>query len=356
MDADERSYLDDRAEPEFEQTSTKGGPEALPTQPAGKAPLGWKGAAAVVALTGAAAVAAIAAVAANKSASCSEREVEEAQTVELGPDRSLHAVTAGTGPEIVLVHGAFATHRDWLDGPFAALAELGRVIAIDRPGHGLSRRPRFEGGPRAHAAQIRDGLKALGVVRPILVAHSFGALSALSYAEQFPGEVAGLVLIAPLAFPEFRPLEHTLFAPRALPVLGPLWAEIGRAFDRPLLEAHHRIMFSPDKPPDTWKANYPWDQILAPDGVIANGEDFSTVHPWRLDSYVDIASLRTPAQVLSGTADLIIEDLRQGRVLAERLSGAAVTRLVGVGHMLHHSRPDALVRAVREVLDRARSE
>ncbi len=350
MDPDERSNFHELAEPHLEQAPAAR-PEALGTTPeAGTTLFGWKGAASVVALAG------IAAVALTKGGSSTKHIVEEARTVDLGPDRSLHAVTAGTGPEIVLVHGAFATHRDWLDGPFASLAELGRVTAIDRPGHGLSRRPRFEAGPRAHAAHIREGLRALEVVRPILVAHSFGALSALSFAEQFPREVAGLVLVAPLAFPEFRPLEHTLFAPRALPIVGPFRAEIGRALDRLMLEAHHRIMFSPDKPPDTWKANYPWDQIVSSAAIIANGEDFCAVHPWRLDSYVDLDSVRTPVHVLSGAADLIIEDLRHGRILAERLPDAAVTRLDGVGHMLHHTRPDALVSAVREVLDRVRPE
>ncbi|OWK30010.1 alpha/beta hydrolase family protein [Sphingomonas mucosissima] len=203
---------------------------------------------------------------------------------------------------------------------------------------------------------MREGLTALGVVRPVFVAHSFGALSALSFAEQFSAEVAGLVLIAPLAFPEFRPLEHSFFAPRALPFVGPFWANIAPAFDRPMLEAHHRIMFSPDEPPDTWKANYPWDQILDPAAIIANAEDFSAVHPWRLDSYVDLDAVRTPVQVLTGTGDLIIEDLRQGLVVADRLPDAVLTRLEGVGHMLHHSRPDALVSAVRAVLERVRLE
>jgi pimeloyl-ACP methyl ester carboxylesterase len=251
------------------------------------------------------------------------------------------------------VHGAFATHRDWLDGPFESLAELGRVTAIDRPGHGLSRRPRFVSGPRAHAAHIAEGVKSLGIVRPILVAHSFGALSALSLAEQFPAEVAGLVLVAPLAFPEFRPLEHAVFAPRALPFAGPFMANLAPVFDRPMLEAHHRIMFSPDKPPEHWKANYPWTQIVAPAAIIANGEDFSAVHPLRLDSYVDLDRVRAPVEVLSGTADLIIEDVRHARVLGHRLSDAAVTRLEGAGHMLHHSHPDALMNAVQSVLERA---
>ena len=351
MDSHERSHPQERAASRPEDGLGSASSQSAPDDARDrKASSGWKGAASIVALAG------VAAVAVRQEASSSKPSDREERTVELGPDHSLHAVTAGTGPDIILVHGAFATHQDWLDGPFAALAQLGRVSAIDRPGHGFSRRPRFEGGPRAHAAQMRAGLKALGIVRPIFVAHSFGALSALSFAEQFPQDVAGLVLVAPLAFPEFRPLEHTLFAPRALPVLGPLWAEMGQAFDRVILEAHHRIMFWPDQPPDSWKANYPWDRILASTGMTANGEDFSGVHPLRLDSFVDLHAVRTPAHVLSGRADLILDDLRHGLVLAERLPDAAVTRFEGVGHMLHHSRPDALVDAVRGVLERVKPD
>jgi pimeloyl-ACP methyl ester carboxylesterase len=352
MNSDERSYFGDGAVQELavKQPPAARGSEVPTTVPeAEKSWSGWGRAASVLGLAG---VAAIAAAAAKKDSLSDTRSAREERTVGLGSGRSLHAVTAGSGQDIVLVHGAFATHRDWLDGPFEALAELGRVTAIDRPGHGLSRRLRFEGGPRAHAAHIAEGLRAIGVVRPLLVAHSFGALSALSLAECFPAEVAGLILIAPLAFPEFRPFEHALFAPRALPFAGPLLANMAPAFDRPMLEAHHRIMFSPDQPPKTWKANYPWDQILAPASIVANGEDFSAVHPWRLDSYVRIDRVRAPVEVLSGTADLIIEDLRQGRSLADRLPKATVTRLEGVGHMLHHSRPDALIDAVRAMLQR----
>ena len=119
---------------------------------------------------------------------------DELQTrnVELGPERSLHAVTGGSGTDIVLVHGALATHQDWLDGPFGALAELGRVTAVDRPGHGLSRRPRFEGDPALQAKQIHAGLQALGVHRAVLVGHSFAALASLAYAQLFPEAMGGL--------------------------------------------------------------------------------------------------------------------------------------------------------------------
>src|SRR4051812_2547428 len=118
----------------------------------------------------------------------------EARTVDLGSGRSLHAVQRGTGADLLLVHGALTTHHDWLSGPADALAGSVRVTAIDRPGHGLSRRPRFVGTPREQAAQIAAGLERLGVGRATIVAHSFGALVALALTERFPEQVAALVL------------------------------------------------------------------------------------------------------------------------------------------------------------------
>src|SRR3954463_2533139 len=132
----------------------------------------------------------------------------EAKTVKLGSGRSLHAVQRGAGADLLLVHGALHTHQAWLSGPAAALAESARVTVIDRPGHGLSRRPRFVGTPREQAAQVAAGVDRLGVGRAIVVAHSFGALVALALAERFAERVAALVLVAPLVFPEPRLLEH----------------------------------------------------------------------------------------------------------------------------------------------------
>jgi len=38
--------------------------------------------------------------------------MREARTVDLGRDRSLHAVTAGDGRDVVLIHGALSTSHD----------------------------------------------------------------------------------------------------------------------------------------------------------------------------------------------------------------------------------------------------
>jgi pimeloyl-ACP methyl ester carboxylesterase len=271
------------------------------------------------------------------------------KTIELGPERSLHIVQAGKGPDLVLLHGALATHSDWLEGPFDALARRFRVTAVDRPGHGLSRRPRFEGTPRDQAAQIRTALQALGIERAAFVGHSMGGIVALAMAEQFPEMVERLVLAAPIAFPETRPLEHSLFAPRAMPVLGPILSLIGEAtIDRPMLKGVQRLMFAPQPVPERWESDYPYDQILTSEAMVAEGEETATILPFAPTGIIDLSKVRAPTHIVTGTADRICNPDRHARPLAALLRDSRLTELPGIGHMLHHVAAEALIEIVEE--------
>jgi pimeloyl-ACP methyl ester carboxylesterase len=274
----------------------------------------------------------------------------KATTVDLGSGRSLHAVQRGAGRDVLLLHGAMTTHQDWLAGLAGALSEGARVTAIDRPGHGLSRRPRFVGTPRDQAAQIAEGLDRLGVGPAVVVAHSFGALVALALAERFPGRVEQLVLIAPLAFPEPRLMEHGLIAPRAMPVIGPLISRLGRrsGFDRAAIEWIQAVMFSPAAVPVEWKRSFPYEQVLDPDVLVHEGEDAASTLPLSPAGTMDLRRIEAPAHILIGTEDKVVEHERQGKALARLLRGGRLTEIEGAGHMLHHSHPDIVLRAVRE--------
>ena len=276
----------------------------------------------------------------------------EVRSVELGPDRSLHAVSAGEGSDVVLIHGALNTSADWLAGPFDAIAEAGvRVTAIDRPGCGRSRRPRFSGAPRDQAEQIRAGLAAMGIERPLIVAHSFGGLVSLAYAELFPEALSGLVLVAPLAFPEPRPLEHSFLMPRSAPFLGPLLSSAAEAtIDLPMLKLFQKLMFSPQEVPSDWEAQYPYPDLLRPEAMVAQGEDAAAVLPLAPAGTIDVRRIETPTHILHGTADKVVRIEVHGRPLARLMPNARLTEIGGVGHMPHQVRTDLLVQAVREAL------
>jgi pimeloyl-ACP methyl ester carboxylesterase len=242
------------------------------------------------------------------------------------------------------------THHDWLAGPADALSEGARVTAIDRPGHGLSRRPRFVGTPRDQAGQIAGALDRLGVGPAKVVGHSFGALVALALAEGFPEKVDALVLVAPLAFPEPRLIEHGLLAPRSTPVIGPLLSRLGAhsGFDRAALGLLQTLMFSPHDVPDHWQQGFPYARVLDPDNLVHEGEDAAAIVPLSPTGTIDLRRIGVPVHVLVGTGDKIVQPEGQGKALARLLPGAHLTEVEGAGHMLHHSHPDLILSAVRE--------
>jgi pimeloyl-ACP methyl ester carboxylesterase len=51
----------------------------------------------------------------------------------------------------------------------------------------------------SHARLLHGALNSLGVLRPIIVGHTWGGTLALAYALQFAAEVAALVLVASAA-------------------------------------------------------------------------------------------------------------------------------------------------------------
>jgi pimeloyl-ACP methyl ester carboxylesterase len=241
------------------------------------------------------------------------------------------------------------THHDWVTGAAGAMTGSHRVTALDRPGHGLSRRPRFVGTPRDQAGQIASGADRLGIGPAVVVGHSFGALVALALAERFPERVRALVLVAPLAFPEPRLLEHSLMAPRSVPVVGPLLSRLGRSsgFDRATLEWIQAAMFSPDAVPTAWKTSFPYEQVLDPDALVHEGEDAASMLPLSPAGTIDLRAIEAPVHILVGSEDRIVEQERQGKALARLLRDARLTEIKGAGHMPHHSHSKLVGQAIQ---------
>ena len=280
-------------------------------------------------------------------------ETASQKSIVLDDRHEVRVTLQGSGPDLVLIHGALTSGADWFGAPMRALEGLGRLIIVDRPGHGHSRRARFDGGPRQQAQQLRAALAKLDVRQPILVAHSLGAMVALAMAEMQPDKVAGLVLVAPLAFPEIRPLEQAIYGARSLPVVGPAWSQVMAAGpDRPVLERMHRLMFFPQAPLEEWQAHYPWAWMLSRDGGVVAGEEFGAIFPGSAQASVDFRKVVAPAEIVIGEMDGVVRPEIQAVPLAALLKDARLTRLPDTGHMLHHTRPDAVAQAVERMIDR----
>ena len=109
----------------------------------------------------------------------------------------LRYIEAGEGEPLVWLHGGGGLHpstgTDLLTASF-------RVVAIELPGFGSSRRP---DGARTFdelSEQVAVGIDALGLSRYILHGTSFGGATALHLALNHPDRIERLILESPAAF------------------------------------------------------------------------------------------------------------------------------------------------------------
>ncbi len=125
-------------------------------------------------------------------------------------------------PDILLLHGLFNDSTLWR-AQVEPLALLGRVVALDLPGHGRSEVPPPFDLP-GHAEALAGALPAMDVRRAVCVGLSWGASLALHLALSHPASVAALGLLGwhiegPYLSPQ-RPGAHNPahLRPRAVPV------------------------------------------------------------------------------------------------------------------------------------------
>lgn len=102
--------------------------------------------------------------------------------------------TGTSGPSVVLVPGAGDCAASWIPVT-AKIAAFARVVSYDRAGLGGS-----ENGPPPaldrYAAELGRVIAQAGADTPLILAgHSLGGLIIRVYAQQHPGQVAGLVLV-----------------------------------------------------------------------------------------------------------------------------------------------------------------
>jgi pimeloyl-ACP methyl ester carboxylesterase len=109
----------------------------------------------------------------------------------------LHRSGEGS-PAVVFLPGAGTFGIDYL-GLQQRAAQLTTSILYDRAGTGWSDRAKLLGRTGAEVSEeLRDLLEIAGVPPPyVLVGHSLGGLYARQYAQRFPHDVAGLVLLDP---------------------------------------------------------------------------------------------------------------------------------------------------------------
>ena len=118
----------------------------------------------------------------------------------------LNYVRAGNGRPVVFIPGGSGLLQNFTLSPvFDAVTADYEAIFFDRPGLGYSEKPAGEAAtPDVQVRLLHGALQELGVEKPILVGQSWGGVMALTYALNYPDDLAGIVLLGASPYPRER--------------------------------------------------------------------------------------------------------------------------------------------------------
>ena len=99
-----------------------------------------------------------------------------------------------TGDPVIMLHGLAYNCNIWnLVAPI--LSNKYHIFTIDQRGHGLSEKPEHGYDFATVTADLNEIIKRLGIDRPLIVGHSWGADVALEFAVNYPKIARGLCFV-----------------------------------------------------------------------------------------------------------------------------------------------------------------
>ena len=267
----------------------------------------------------------------------------------LGSTR-LHYVDQGQGPAIVMIHGIAGNLQNFTYGLATPLAQTHRVICIDRPGYGYSKRSfNADTSLEAQADIIVSLLDHLQIESAVFVGHSLGGTISLAAAQRHPDRVRALALIAPLThlpeahLPAFKALD--LPSPLIRFILGWTLAIPGTVYRMSL---SLKIIFGPERAPRDFAIRGGGILSLKPQTFITASSDVQNAIQSMPAIEAAYANMKTPVHVLFAHEDRILDCKQNGEDLPSRIPGAQIT-LVSGGHMLPVTQVEQCVQFIEGV-------
>ncbi len=316
------------------------------------------------------------------------------QLVAVAGGRHLNLYCTGSGAPTVLFEAGLGSSMSVWRHVQGRVASFTRACAYDRAGFGFSDAP----GRTADAANIVDDLQNLILAAPIptpivLVGHSIGGLYATLFAAMHKNEVAGMVLVDPsfahqwedftakssdaergAAYRRFRAMTDGMRACRAtIAAADPAKPPSAKVADC-LPSAS-----DPDHPDPALLValTQQWMRVSQNDALVSEAENFMPTtegggHPPADDDELDSASgdlggmplvVLTAGNTMASFAGLTDAQRAQftaawtagHEALARRSTQGRNVLIEGSGNYIQNDQPEAVVDAIRGVVDAARA-
>ncbi|QFU08976.1 Soluble epoxide hydrolase [Rhodobacteraceae bacterium THAF1] len=313
-------------------------------------------------LTRSAALSAALLIGVTAVASCARTRAAEEAYPPLGQfvtvnDRRVHYVQEGSGPDLVLIHGASGNVRDWTFRFVDRVKDRYRVTVFDRPGLGYTDPdPALTGpfdaraeGPEDQAALLHAAAEQVGVSNEVVVGHSYGGAVAMAWALNHDPAAAVVVSGATQPWPGGLGFMYNL---TGTSLGGATFVPLVSAFvPRGIAKTAIAAIFDPNTPPDGYADYVGAGLTLRAESFRTNAQQVKTLRPHVVEMSKRYPDLRLPLEIVHGLADDVVPIDIHSEKLVEQVPGANLTALEGVGHMPHHIAPQV----VEDAIDRAAS-
>lgn len=232
-------------------------------------------------------------------------------------DYEVSLTSAGSGPPLLLLHGAAGAGM-WLELN-QRLAERFTVFAPAQPGFAGTPLPPWVRGVDDVALHTIDLVRTLGLVRPIVVGMSLGGWIATEMAVFRPEVVGPLVLVSPIGVRTTQPLPD-LFIMEPHEALPYLFADFSKA-----------VALMPREP--------------GPDTIVRMWEEQAAVarlawrRPYDPSLRRRLHMIESPTLLVWGAEDRLIASAH-GELLAREIPNARLEVIAGAGHAVAIERPE----------------
>ena len=263
---------------------------------------------------------------------------------------NFHYSDHGSGPAIVLLHGASSNLNDWHLSLQPLLKGDYRVIALDRPGLGLSSRPKVSGSTLDFQKRaIHQFLQELKVENPIIVGHSLSGVISARLMADHPEFYRGLILIAGAVYPVGDGKSWYTKAAQ-LPLLGTLFrysliAPLATQIAPGLIEKN----FSPNPVPDEYMRASCLNLLFEPRRFLNNAVDLHHIRPYLDESYPLYVNIKKPALLLYGKDDQTIYPDVHSKGFVEKVPHARLHFMEETGHLPHHFHSNLLLKEIKSL-------
>ena len=269
--------------------------------------------------------------------------------VDLG-NHNWHIQDAGSGPTILLLHGAGGATHSWRK-MFAELAQTHRVIALDLPGQGFTQRDdKSRSGLDAMSNDITALLQHEAIAPDVIIGHSAGAAIMFRIALDWP-EVKNTKLVSINgALGNFRGLAGLLFPVMAkLLALNPLTASIfASTAAKP--ERVRSILKSTGSQIDA-EGEAQYLSLMSDRGHV--DATLAMMAQWKLDRLLtELPKLTQDCLFITGAKDQAVPPDTSSKIAA-RLPSAVQHEIPVFGHLVHEEAPGEVLAALHDFLDTA---